>query len=52
MLVINPMFLSAPRADSIEIISLQPVKKLIGINPMILSVPWDNSLDIVALKPF
>ena len=44
------MFLSAPRDDSIEIISLKPVKKLIWINPMILSAPWDEYLDIIALN--
>ena len=44
------MGLSDPRSDSIEIIALQPVKKLIGINPMRLSSRWEESLDIIALK--
>ena len=45
------MGLSAPRADSFEIIALQPVKKLIEMNPMSLSAPWDDYLDIIYLKP-
>ena len=48
---INPMGLSVPRADSIYIIALQPVEKLIGINPMRLSDPCTYSLDIIALNP-
>ena len=49
--MINPMGLSAPRAASIDIIALWPLKRLIGINPMSLSAPWDESLDIIALNP-
>ena len=45
------MGLSDPRADSIEIIVVQTVNKLIGINPMSLSYPWDNYPDIIALEP-
>ena len=44
------MVISAPMADSLEIITLHPVKKLIGIDPMGLRYPWDDSLDIIALK--
>ena len=44
------MGISDPRADSVEIIALHPVKKLVGINPMSLSAPWDDSLDIITLK--
>ena len=36
----NPMGLSAPWADFIDILSLHPVKILSGINPMGLSAPW------------
>ena len=45
------MGLSDPRAESLEIIALKPVKKLIGIKPMSLSVPWADSIDIIALNP-
>ena len=45
------MGLSPPRADSLVIIALQPVKKLIGINPMGLISPGDDSLGIITLKP-
>ena len=45
------MGLSAPWAESIDIIDLQPVKKLIGINHMSLSDPWADSIDIIALNP-
>ena len=44
------MGLSAPRADSLYIIALQPVKKLLWINPMELSDPWAHSLDIIDLQ--
>ena len=37
-------------ADSLEIIALQPVNKLIGINPMGLSSPMYDSIDIITLK--
>ena len=45
------MSLSDPWADSLDIISLKPVKKLLEINPMGLSAPWDDSLGIIALQP-
>ena len=44
------MILSAPISNSIEIITSQPVKKLMGINPMSLSDPWADTLDIIALN--
>ena len=44
------MGLSAPRANSPDIISLQIVKKWLGINPMGTIVPWENSLDIIAFQ--
>ena len=44
------MGLITPRYDSLEIIALQPVKKLVVINPMVLNSPWYNSLDIIVLK--
>ena len=46
----NPMGLSDPWYDSLDIIALKPVKKCLGINPMGLSVPWDDSLDIIATQ--
>ena len=42
------MVLSVPGADSLDIISLRPVKKLIRINPMILSAPWAEYLILLA----
>ena len=48
---INPMGLSAPKSEYLEIISLQPVKKLIGINPMGLRDSWADYLDIIDLNP-
>ena len=48
--MINPMGLSTPKDDSIEIIALHPVKTFTGINPMILSDPWYDSINIIALK--
>ena len=36
---INPMVLSSPREDSLDIISLRPVEKMIGTNPISLSAP-------------
>ena len=45
------MGLSDPRSDSLEIIALQKVKKMIGINPIGISAPWANSIDIIDLKP-
>ena len=44
------MGLSAPWADSLDIIALQLVKKWMGINPMGLSAPWDDYLDIISLQ--
>ena len=45
------MGLSAPWAYSLDMISLNPVKKLMGFNPMSLSVPWADYLIIIALNP-
>ena len=45
------MGLSTPCTDSLDIIDLQTVKKLLDINPMGLSPPWADSLDILALYP-
>ena len=39
----NPLGLSDPWANSIEMVALYPVVKLRGINPMGLSAPWDDS---------
>ena len=39
----NPIGLSAPRSNSLEITALKKVKKLQGINPMGLSDPRSNS---------
>ena len=47
----NPMGLSVPWSDSLDIIVLQIVKKLQGINPIGLIAPGDDSLDIIALHP-
>ena len=44
------MVISAPRANSIEIMALQTIKKLIGIPLMRLSVPWSDSIDNISLK--
>ena len=44
------MSLSAPWADSLDIIALNPVKKIPEINPMGLSAPWSDSIDIFALQ--
>ena len=46
------MGLSDPWAESLDIISLQPVKKWIGVNPMGLSAPRINSLVIVFCRQF
>ena len=43
------MGLSAPWADSLDIITFQPVKKWPWVKPMVLSVPWNNYIDIVSL---
>ena len=45
------MGLSAPYTESLDIISLKPVKNILGINPMGLNDPRDESLVIVALRP-
>ena len=42
---------SAPWDDSLGIISLKPVKTILGINPMGISALWYEYLDIIALKP-
>ena len=47
----NQMVLSDPWSDCLEIISLQPVKKLQGMNPMGLNAPWANSLEMLSLHP-
>ena len=44
------MGLSDPRAEYLEIIASQTVKKLRGINPMGLSAPRDDSIDIIDLQ--
>ena len=44
------MGLSAPWANSIDIIDLKPVKKWPGINPMVHSDSWDDSIDIIAYQ--
>ena len=44
------MGLSAPWAESLDIISLRPVKKFPRVNPMGLSVPMADSLDIIAFQ--
>ena len=46
----NPTILSAPWAESLDIIDLNPAKKL-GINPMGFSAPWDDHLDVISLRP-
>ena len=52
MIGINPMGLSAPWDDSIDIIILNPLKKILWINPMGISYPWENYLVIIALQTF
>ena len=44
------MGISASREDSLEIISLKPLKKVLGINPMSISAPSSDSLEIIALQ--
>ena len=44
------MCISAPWADSLEIIALLPVKKCLGINPMGLSAPRAKYLQISSLQ--
>ena len=43
------MVLSSPWYNSVGIISLNPVTKILGINPMGLSFPWDDYLVVIAL---
>ena len=45
------MGLSATWTESLVIITLQIVKKLLGINPMGLIAPGDNYPEIIALYP-
>ena len=52
LLGIKPMGLSDHRADSFEIIALQPVKKLLGINPMGINAPWADVLEIFVVRLF
>ena len=42
------MWLSSPWDNSIDIIDLKAVTKIIGINPTGLSDPWSDSLVIIA----
>ena len=44
------MVLSAPWAESLDIIALQTVKKLPWVNPMVISVPMVDSLDIISFQ--
>ena len=44
------MGLSSPWADSLDIIALNPVKKLPWVIPMVLSIPMDDSIDIIDLQ--
>ena len=44
------MGLSAPWADSNDIIALQTVKQLSSVNPMGLNVPMADSLDIISFQ--
>ena len=41
------MGISAPWANSNDIIALKPVKKILVINPMGLSTPWAYPPDII-----
>ena len=41
------MGISAPWAESLDIIALQPIKILRWVNPMGLSVPMDEFLDVI-----
>ena len=45
------MVLSAPWYESLVVISLQPVKQIIGICPMVCSAPLSDSLNIIDLNP-
>ena len=44
------MSLIAPWVESLDIIALNPVKKILGINPMVLSSHWAYALDVIALR--
>ena len=44
------MGLSAPWADSIDIIYSHPVKKWLGINPTGLNTPWAEYLAIITFQ--
>ena len=46
----NPMGLSTPWDEYLDIIALHPVK-IQGMNPMGLISPWDDSLEIITLRP-
>ena len=46
----NPMILSSPWDDSLDITAMQSVKKMLGINPMRLSAPREDSLGNVSLN--
>ena len=45
------MGISASWADSLVIIGLHMVLKMLGVNPMGRSASWYNSLDIISLDP-
>ena len=51
MMGINSMGLSDSWDDSVDIIVLRSVKKILGIKPMGLSAPWAESLVIIVLQP-
>ena len=46
----NPMVISDPWVNSLNIIYLYTVKKLQGMNPIGIITPWDDSLDVIALQ--
>ena len=43
------MVFISPWGESLVIIALQSVKKLLGINPMVCNAPGSRSLDIITL---
>ena len=47
---INPIRLSDPWDDSIDVIALKPVTKIPRINSMVLSDPWVDSIVNIALQ--
>ena len=51
LLGVNPMGISSPGSDYLDVIALQPVKIYIYINPISISAPLEDSLDIIALEP-